>query len=314
MRHVRAERRTHAMGTGVHVVVIAPGHYAAALAGLAVERISLLEDCWSRFRAASELSRLNARAGSGPVTVSNDLAALIAAMIRAAAWSEGACDASVLRAVEEIGYDADFSAVLARSAVEAATGPGCPAPGVSEIVLDPETRAVDVPVGVTLDPGAIGKGLAADIVADEIHDAGADGVLVNLGGDVSARGAGGASGEADWRVAIRDDRREESPIVATVSLADGQRAVATSSTLRRRWHGRHHVIDPDTGRSSASDVSQATVIAPTGWQAEAAATLALVRGTAHARPWLAREGLSAALFPLDATAPPWLSWEDQDAG
>jgi thiamine biosynthesis lipoprotein len=45
-----------------------------------------------------------------------------------------------------------------------------------------------VPVGVTLDPGGIGKGLAADLTACLLTDSGACGALVNLGGDLRAVG------------------------------------------------------------------------------------------------------------------------------
>ena len=42
--------------------------------------------------------------------------------------------------------------------------------------------------GVGFDPGGIGKGLAADLVATAAVDLGADGAMVSLGGDLRVAG------------------------------------------------------------------------------------------------------------------------------
>lgn len=296
------ERAARAMGSDAQVIVYARTVEAARMfADLALVRVSLLEQCWSRFRSDSELNRLNALAGTGPVAVSDDLATLVHAMLEASEWTQGAFDPTVLGVMNELGYDRDFPSVVARDSVASAMEALCPTRGTAGIVFDADQATVTLPAGIGIDPGAIGKGLAADIVASEIHEAGADGVLVNLGGDVSTRGT--ADGRS-WVVGIHDDRQADSPLVGEVTLGGDRRAVATSSSLRRRWNGRHHVIDPRTGLPSASDLAQVTVIAPTGWQAEAATTLALVRGSSAADTWLAAQGLDAFLFPHDPADSP----------
>lgn len=297
-----AERRTAAMGSSAQAIVYAPTQRAADdLADLALVRVGLLEQCWSRFRDDSELSRLNARAGRGPVRVSADAETLIRVMLEAAEWTEGAFDPTVLAAMTDLGYDADFATVVARDAIGALHESISPVRGMGGVVFDASDHTVRLPSGIGIDPGAIGKGLAGDIVAGEIHAAGAEGVLINLGGDITTRGHAGASA---WLAHIADDRREGSPLLHEVRLGAGRRAVATSSSLRRRWNGRHHVIDPTTGLPAESDVAQASVIAPTGWQAEAATTYALVRGIDEAQRWLAQQGLEALLFPHDPTVEP----------
>ncbi|MGI9196659.1 MAG: FAD:protein FMN transferase [Candidatus Nanopelagicales bacterium] len=294
------ERQGRAMGSDAQVIVYARTAEAArTCADLALVRVALLEQCWSRFRSDSELNGLNSRAGTGPVAVSDDLATLVQAMLEASEWTQGAFDPTVLGVMNELGYDRDFAAVIAHESLASAREALSPTRGTAGIVV--EAHTVTLPSGIGIDPGAIGKGLAADIVASEIHEAGADGILVNLGGDVSTRGT--ADGQP-WIVGIRDDRWADSRCVHEVSLAGDRRAVATSSSLRRRWNGRHHVIDPLTGLPSASDVAQVTVIAPTGWQAEAATTLALVRGASAAEQWLSSQGLDALLFSHDQDAPP----------
>jgi len=144
-----------------------------------------------------------------------------------------------------------------------------------------------------LDPGATGKGLAGDIATTEIADAGARAVLVSIGGDVVTHGTPPDTGT--WCISLRDDRTDAREEIDVVTLSGEARAVATSSTLRRRWAGRHHVLDPRTGSPIDSDVVQASVVADCGWRAEAGATIALMRGSGATR-WLAERGCPARLL------------------
>jgi thiamine biosynthesis lipoprotein len=148
--------------------------------------------------------------------------------------------------------------------------------GCAEIAVDTVGSAVTLPPGVGLDAGGIGKGLAADIVVEELMAMGATGALVNVGGDL--RLAGDPPTPDGWTVAI-EDPFSAGHHTAVVRVADG--GVATTTPDHRRWRGasgqRRHVIDPKTGEPATTDVSSATVIAATGWMAEAlakAATLA----------------------------------------
>lgn len=281
------ERSFRAMGTQCRV--IAYGQGAEALACLAAERVAILERTWTRFDDTSELSRLNARAGHGPVMVSDDLALLVAVMREAWAWTGGLLDPTVLRAVRAAGYDADFATVVAREATATAV-PARPSPGMSGVVVAPIAGgvSVDLPAGLGLDPGAIGKGLAGDIVVEELMAAGATGVLVDLGGDIVI--AGSADGDP-WVIAIDG----ESDALVWDGPVD-RIAICTSSTQRRRWaDGRHHVIDPRTGEIARGDLVQATVVAGDGWRAEAAATCALLLGSERGAAWLAERDLEYRL-------------------
>lgn len=296
------------MGSTAQVVVWADAH-ADRLADLAMARISLLEHCWTRFQPASELNRLNARAGSGPMPASGDLLRLVQTMVDASEWTDGAVDASVLDAVCAAGYEADFEEIRRRSAVShdgrqasATVLTTRPAGGMGGVDVDHAAGTIRLPPGRRLDPGAVGKGLAAEIVAEEIQSAGAAAVLVCLGGDVVVRGAPPAA--PAWRVSVQDDRREVPTSLTVIDLDAERCAVATSSVLKRRWAHGHHLIDPGTGLPARSDVAQATIVAPLGWQAEAAATLAVLRGSRVALPWLATRSLSGFLFPHDPVEPP----------
>jgi len=294
------EARFRAMGTECHVMISSDGGHAThdrTLLELARMRVEILEQCWSRFRPTSELSLLNAAAGSPPITVSDDLLLLVSRMRQAWIDSDGLFDPTVLESMRAWGYDEDFAAVVARTSI-GAVAQTTAAPGMGAVVIEGST--VHLPAHVGLDPGAIGKGLAADVIADELQAAGAHGVLINLGGDLAFRGH--TSDGAPWHIAV-DDEREPGTTLDTLLFADDVRSggVATSTTLTRRWAQgrRHHVLDPRSGAMSAHDLIQVTVVAPTAWQAEVAATTALLKEPGEALAWLIDRGLSGMLLTGD---------------
>ena len=262
----------HAMGSQVDLTML-DGPPSA----LAVGRRLLdgLERAWSRFREDSEISRLN-RAQGAWVSIRPATRTLLLLMQEGHDASRGIFDPTVLAAVATVGYDHSVSW----------PGPGEPMPhlggrdawtGVPGLAsLEVEGGRARIGAGVGVDSGACGKGLAADMVAEAMCRAGAGGVLVSVGGDISARGA--MPDERGWGVHVTGpgDR-----VLALLAFSGG--GVATSATWRRRWRRSdgttaHHVIDPRTGRPSSGVVVQATVMAATAAWAEVMATTVLVGG------------------------------------
>jgi thiamine biosynthesis lipoprotein len=254
------------MGTTGLVSVIGPSN----LAHDAVSRIEALERRWTRFDPDSELSRLRV-AGGRPVRVSADTLQLVAVACEASRLTKGLFDPTVLDAMIANGYDRTFTDLGGGPAPTAAPRA---APGIASIRVGRARQTVTVAAGVGIDPGGIGKGLAADIVADEVMQRGARGVLVDIGGDVRCRGVGPYEGA--WVVDVAHPFRDGS----LLHLALGDAGIATSSCLRRRWAAgsRHHIVDPATGRPTATAIVAATVIAAAAWRAEALAKAVIVAG------------------------------------
>ena len=267
------ERRFPIMGSHGHLVVVGgPG----GLAERAEARLRELEARWSRFLPSSELSRLN-RAQGAPCLVSADTVVLVDAMRLAWERTGGRFDATVHDAMGAIGYGSSWPLPDAPVRLPA---PPAPAPGCAGIEARPERGLVRLPRGVRLDPGGLGKGLAADLVAAELREWGADGALVNVGGDLRVTGAP-PDGDAAWRVAIEHPDRPEHD-VAVVDLVDG--GVATSTSRRRRWTDAdgadvHHLVDPSTGRSAARPWTQVSVVAGSAWWAEVLTKVVFLDGT-----------------------------------
>ena len=257
--------RFRAMGSDISITVWGTGYQE--MVALAAARLEILEQAWSRFRPDSELSRANARAGFGAFEVSRDLAELVQRMLDSAELTHGLFNPTMARIMESLGYNVDFPQVAA-SSIDSLPS----VPTVNGITLNGNQLMLSP--GVALDPGAIGKGLAGDILCREFMAAGAVGVVADIGGDVVVFGT---PGDDSWRIAIVDESSPQS-CLATVCNESGSFAVATSSVMRKRWAGVHHVIDPRTGTVSETDLVQATVVADSGWKAEALATAAMVLG------------------------------------
>ncbi|WP_405848141.1 FAD:protein FMN transferase [Streptomyces sp. NBC_01518] len=191
-----------ALGTTAVLLTADPARADDALLILRAELTAIDAAC-SRFRPDSELSRANTAAGHGPVPVSALLAEAVEVALRAAELTDGAVDPTVGPAVVALGYDRTFAEVAARRPenTEPATAPR-PAAGWRSVRWDPALRLLRLPAGTTLDLGATAKALAADRAARRAAAAVGCGVLVNLGGDLSAAGEPPAGG---WRVAVADN-------------------------------------------------------------------------------------------------------------
>jgi thiamine biosynthesis lipoprotein len=261
------------------------------------ERLDELERLWSRFRPDSEVSLLNAAAGRS-MRVSDETIRLVSTAVEAWFLTGGAYDPTVLGDVLRAGYTVSFERLpampagpLARSQLRI---------GAGSIRIDPADCTVELPLGVGFDPGGIGKGLAADIVVDELMAAGAEGACVNVGGDLRVRGAPPDSvPSSGWAIGIENPFTAE--CVAVLGLADG--GVATSSPLRRRWvaaggNPSHHLIDPRTGKPTDAGLAAVSVVAAHAWKAEMLSKAVFVNGATAGAAILDRFG-AAGLFVTD---------------
>ena len=134
---------------------------------------------------------------------------------------------------------------------------------------------------VQLNFNAVAKGYAVDKVADWIAEHYGEDVLVEIGGEVAARGTKNGK---PWKVGIQvptktaDGARES---FESIPLPD-HRAVATSGNYRNYFEEdgvRYtHILDPRTGRPERTNLLSVTVLAPDCATADAYATAFMVLG------------------------------------
>jgi len=271
-----------AMGTDVRLSVLGD---PTLLVG-ARRRVEELEARWSRFRPDSEVGRIN-RSTAHLVAVDEETFHLVALAVRGWRDTDGRFDPTVHDALCAAGYDRSFEDLAP------VAGDGADVPGCAGIRLDPRYDGVSVPAGVRLDLGGIGKGRAADLVAEDLVTAGARSAIADLGGDLRIAGP-----PLDQPLVVEiDDPHGAGAAAATVRLREG--ALATSSTAGRRWtvdgEVRHHLIDPTSGRPATSGLASVTVLAADAAWAEVLAKAALVAGEAEGVALLERHGTPGLL-------------------
>lgn len=285
-----------AMGSEIYCAVDAAGLRVRQR----LERLPAMFEAWerilSRFRRDSELSLLNACPGQA-VHVSEILWRVLKLARRAERWSEGLVTPTVLNALEAAGYVQSFE--LMQLAAEQGHPPTAPdvGPGAAAWQVDDTRQNVTLPPGVRLDLGGVGKGWAAEQTAMLLGELGPS--MVDAGGDmvVSAPCNAGA-----WQVGIENPfDLDDDETLPMLRIARG--AVATSGKDFRKWiragHTAHHLIDPRTGLPAETDLLSATVIAPTIMQAEVAAKVAMILGSAAGMCWLQAHSELAALLILE---------------
>jgi len=261
----------HAMGTPCRIAVEGtPAQLAGRAAQAAIAEVRRIEAKYSRYRADSVLSRINAAAGSAqPVAVDDETADLLDFAARLHALSDGLFDPStgVLRAV----WDFRAARVPAPAAVRAVLG------RVGWHRVDWRRPQLRLPVaGMELDFGGFAKEYAADRAAALLDEAGVSAALVNLGGDI--RVTGRRPQGAAWLLGIADPRRADA-VFASIAVHAG--ALATSGDYERFFEhaGRRycHILDPRSGWP-AQGWRSVSVSAPACLAAGAISTIAMLKG------------------------------------
>lgn len=236
-------------------------------------RLEVLEALWSRFVPSSEISRLNAAEGT-PVRVSRETASLLSYMREGHRATGGLYDPTVLPALCALGYAQSLMSSRSTTLPLSAK----PLGDLTALVLEEQDGEwyATLPLGTVVDPGGIGKGLAADIVAEEITRLfpSSTGAAVSVGGDVRVIGTART---------IDVEHPTTRTTLSSVSCRNG--AAATSSITGKLLHGpsaiNGHVLDPRTLANPTHDIVQVTVTATTCVWAEVFASACLVAGSLY---------------------------------
>jgi FAD:protein FMN transferase len=279
-RRPQLVRRTvPVMGTAAELAIShRDERYAHAALDAAANELRRVEALLTRFRADSDVGRINAAARGEAVRISGEAGDVIADALRWAAASGGRFDPALGLAVEL--WDVQRRRVPP------------PAAAVRRFAGRALHRSIDVERAaagavvvrreddVALDLGGIGKGYGVDRAVAVLREWGIAHALVNAGGDLYALGVA-PDGEA-WRVGVRS-AHAPGGIAATLAVSDA--AIATSGDYEQHFEhdGRrfHHLLDPATGEPALALVHSLTVQAPTCIVADAAATALFGAGAAE---------------------------------
>ncbi|MDR1154044.1 MAG: FAD:protein FMN transferase [Bacteroidales bacterium] len=152
--------------------------------------------------------------------------------------------------------------------------------GMEKIHIEGNRAIKDLP-GVMLDVNAIAKGYSSDVVADFLRRKGCRNYLINIGGEIVARGVNDSS--KVWRIGV--DRPDDNAVPGEALKAVmplNNKALATSGNYRRffEMEGMRyaHTIDVKTGYPVRHNLLSATIIAEDCMTADAWATVCMASG------------------------------------
>ncbi|HEV2174826.1 MAG TPA: FAD:protein FMN transferase [Nitrospira sp.] len=239
----------------------------------------------SRFDPGSELRTLCGRAGA-PVVVSPLLYSVIEFALTVARESHGAFDPTLGHALESKGFNQNYLTGERFSSSREISEPY----SFRDVVLDRTHRSVTLLKPMLLDLGAVAKGFAMDLAAQELKCF--EDFALNAGGDVLVRGM--SLEEVPWRIGIQHPR-QANELLDVVSVSD--RAVCTSGDYERlspAADGGHHIFEPRSGRS-ATEAASVTTIAETAMLADALSTAAFVLGPVQGIRLLERQGVDGLI-------------------
>lgn len=132
-----------------------------------------------------------------------------------------------------------------------------------------------------IDLGSLLQGYAADRAKAILDESGVTEYLINVGGELLARGS--------WQVGIEDPRNPKQ-MLRTFQLQDA--ALATSGLYR----AKKHIISPQTGRPVATTTTLCAVSASSAIEADATATALLIAGLPDAISLADQQMVAALLF------------------
>ena len=247
-------------------------------------RLQAFDASLSMFNDTSVISRINRNEDAVTDTL---FERMFAEAVEVSELSHGAFDITVAPLVHAWGFGkgkqptAPIDEVAKRREIDSLLS----FTGYDKITLR-DHRLIKQDPRTQLDASAIAKGYGCDVVADLLREQGCENFLVDIGGEVVAKGKNDK--RQPWRIGIdkpTDDptgmQQELQDVITTDSIA-----MATSGNYRQFYYEggtrRSHTIDPHTGYPIQHRLLSATVTASSCMRADALATASMVLGDEQA--------------------------------
>lgn len=246
------------------VTATAPGEAVLAL-------FDRIDRQLSRYRADSEVSRVNREAAEGPVAVSPGLFRILQKAREVSELSDGAFDISF----GSVGYLYDYRKRQKPSDDEIARR--LANIDYRDVVLNPDDQTVEFrKPGTRIDLGGIAKGYAVDAGIELLKERGIRHARLSAGGDM--RLLGDKRGKP-WIVGIQDPRSEKRNVLV-MPLADV--AISTSGDYQRFFFDEagervHHILSPATGKP-AKGIQSVTILGNDALTTDGLSTAVFVLG------------------------------------
>lgn len=236
--------------------------------------VSEVDDLMTTYRE-SEITRFNAWRSTEAFEVSPATAKVVALALELASQTDGALDVTIAPLVAAFGFGPSIPVGLPSEERLAQLRPRV---GYTLLAVDAEGRLVKGHPELEIDLSAIAKGFAVDRAALELDGSGATDYMIEIGGEVRARGRN-ERGQV-WRIGIEQPDAARRTLQRIVPLSG--MAMATSGDYRQYreidGHRISHIIDPRTARPIDHAVASATVLGSSCAAADGLATAMMVLG------------------------------------
>lgn len=292
-----AEKDAFVFGTFLEMTVKG-GATPSADADKIEEYISSLEPVMSATAEGSDIYKINRAAEGESVTCHAETMAVLAVCEKVFDLSGGAFDPSVYPLVRLWKFSGDtFTAFDKAPPADAEIAELLTLVGFDKaFTIDYENNTVTKNEGyggAMLDLGGSAKGYAADKARDLLKSG--QKMLLNLGGNISAFGK-------DYTIGIGNPRESSTAYYGSFTLKSGE-CISTSGDYERCYFYEgtryHHVINPSTGKPSASGLISVSVISNDGALGDAVSTAVLVLGAEKGSALINELGLKAVLIDAD---------------
>jgi thiamine biosynthesis lipoprotein len=268
------------MGTTYHIKVVAGWFTSETDLQTRIDRrLGEINRSMSTYDPESEISRFNRIRETGtPFSLSDDFIAVLRVASELNRLTKGAWDGTLDPLINLWGFGrkGTTDTLPDEDEIQAALAHV----GFDRIRMDTSGAIAKQDPAVTLDLASIAKGYGVDAIARLLAENGFSDYLVEIGGEVVARGR--RQEGKPWLVGInRPDRSAAlDDVYKAVPLID--RAMATSGDYRiffRKGDRIYsHILDPRTGRPVDNGVVSATVVAANCTVADGLATALMVMG------------------------------------
>ncbi len=231
----------------------------------------------------------------GRGTVEGDVKDLLAQALAMNQSTDGAFDITVYPLLEQWGFISKKYRVVSDEELKNLL----PLVGSDQIQFDEQTGEFryDTP-GMKVDFGGIAKGYASDRIMAKMKEAGIESALISLGGNVQALGS--KLDGSPWKIAIQNPDGS-GDYLGILSMEN--KAVITSGGYERYFEEDgeiyHHILDPQTGKPSQSDLVSVTIVCDKGVMGDGLSTALFVKGRQGAVDYWQNQEESFEMILLD---------------
>ncbi|MEK5495134.1 FAD:protein FMN transferase [Paenibacillus sp. FSL R7-0297] len=231
---------------------------------------------FSRTKENGELYAVNQAAGKEAVAVSDETLDIVKLSLKYAEEMDGLYDPTVGPLVDLWAIGEGGEHVPDQAAIDKARS----LTNYKDVIVDDAAKTVKLAKeGMVLDMGGIGKGYAADRIADYLKAQGLDSAMINLGGS-SIIALGNKPNGSPWNIGLQDPDQSRGTQLGTIKISD---EVIDASGVYERFFMQdgvryHHILDPRTGFPSQNGLKSITIMSPSATDADALSTGVFLMG------------------------------------